>query len=766
MTQRDDTTRTGHLNRRTFLLRSAAAGSTVLLAPALEGCVERPNGDAAAREAAARFRLESRQMATLRALCERLLPADNDPGAEAAGAHEYIELELGTRYFEAARESIVGALDGLDEAARRDGPPFADLDDEAQDALIAQLQTGEREAAGWRGERTLEILLSLTLEGFLGAPVYGGNRDEVGWRMIGFHRCGPQPRAETIHPDPTRHASVRSVSHRRDTFNAIIVGSGAGGSPVAQILAEAGLEVLVLEKGPWYTKRDFVHDEIAMARRDFFVPTVEDDPHVVVEGGRTPRATNDGWTSRCVGGGTVHMSGFFFRLHPEDFQMRSLLGPRALPGANIADWPITYDDLAPHYSWVERMLGISGQYGPGQVGAPFPLPALRAHPFAEMLDEGAQRVDAQVFPTPRSVLSRSYGGRPSCNYCGFCGSYGCENDSKSTALSVFLPRALATGRCQLRAGCQAREVLTDSQGRASGVRYLDIEGEEHVVRAPLVVLACSAIETARLLLLSDGGDHPRGLANSSGQVGRNLLMSTFAGGEGWLGQSWATDERRRRVLESHLPFMQRSSQSWYWNPRASTPHPKGGTIVYLVPHPNPIHAAEHLARSGRRLTWGSRLKDRMRTNFHRGRVMEFEVFAEFLPTDGTRVTLDRRARNHHGMASARITIERHEADQEVARYLVRQGLEVLEAAGCSHPRGVSIGRATQILQGGTCRFGSDAGEAVLDAECQSFDVPNLYITDGSFMPTSGSVPITLTIMANAARVARRIVERGNRRELS
>lgn len=754
------------LTRRRFIIRSLAGGSALALGGVALACDGdgRPRVDEATLS---RIALSERQQATLRAIVERLIPADDDPGAAEAGAHEFIASELSTPYFESSREGVAEALDGLDELAReRDALPFAELDAEHRDALLIGLQVNDLEADGWNGERTLEFLLSLTCEGFLGDPVYGGNRDQAGWRLIGFHRCGPQPRPDMIHRRPAEHESLSRVSHRREEFDAIIVGSGAGGGPVAQILSEAGLEVLVLEKGPWYTKRDFVHDEIAMSRRDMFIPSPELDPHVVIEGEGNARRTNDGWTSRCVGGGTVHMSGFFMRLHPEDFRMKTLIGEHSLPGATLADWPISYQDLAPHYRWVEHNIGVSGLYGPGQVGDPLPLPPLQAHPFAELLDEGARSIDVHTFPTPRAVLSRSYGGRPACTYCGFCGSYGCENDSKSTALSTFLPKAIATGNCQIRPGCQAREVLLDGNGRARGVRYLDKDGGEHEVRGRLVVLACSAIETARLLLLSDGGDHPRGLANSSGLVGRNLLMSTFAGGEAWLARGHANTDQLRAIQESHQPFLQRSSQSYYWMPRAGLPHPKGGTIVFLVPHPNPIHAAEHIAKSSRRLSWGEGFKDRLRTYHHGGRVVEFEVFAEFLPTDGTHVSLDDRIRDQHGVPSARITLRRHEADRAVARYLVDRGLEVLEAAGCTHPRGVSIGRATQILQGGTCRFGTDPDEAVLNADCQTFDVPNLYVTDGSFMPTSGSVPITLTIMANASRVARSIVERIRRGEHS
>lgn len=755
------------VSRRSFLQAAATAAPGLWLGAAAAGCSSR--GGAASSPLPddpgldPDFRLTALQMSTLQAVVDRLMPADDEPGALEAGAADYIANEWRSYYFAESREAAVGGLDAIDDLARRElGRPFAEASPEARDELLRSFQTGQQTIRGVNGQRMVEFFLSMTLEGFLGHPVYGGNRDEMGWRVFGVHACGPQPRRDTLHRRPSDHPS-RAVDHTRTRYDAIVVGSGAGGGPVAQILSEAGMEVLVLEKGPWYTKRDFLHDEIAMSRRDFFIPSPDVEPHIIVEGTGRPRKSKEGWTSRCVGGGTVHMSGFFLRLHPEDFRMRTILGDIA--GARLADWPISYEELAPHYRWVERTIGVSGEYGPGQVGDPFPMPPLVSHPWSRFLDEGARRIGVNTFQTPRAVLSRSYGGRPTCNYCGFCGSYGCENDSKSSSLATYVPNALATGRCTIRPMCMVQEVLIDSRQRASGVRYVDADNRDHEVHAPIVVLACSAVETARLLLHTSPGRFPRGLANSSGLVGQNLIMSTYAGGEGWIPRSGASPELQR-ALDSRHPFLQRTTQDYYWlHDAGGRHHPKGGSIVFLAPHPNPIHTAEHVAQSSRVLAWGQNLKDRVRTNYHGGRVMEFECFGEFLPTPNTHVTLDPEARDWLGMPSARIALNPHAADREMVLALLRKGLDVLEAAGCTHTRGVDIGKITEILQGGTCRFGTDPAEAVLDRDCQAFDVRNLFVTDGSFMPTSGAVPITLTIMANAARVARRIVEMSQRNEL-
>jgi choline dehydrogenase-like flavoprotein len=313
--------------------------------------------------------------------------------------------------------------------------------------------------------------------------------------------------------------------------------------------------------------------------------------------------------------------------------------------------------------------------------------------------------------------------------------------------------------------CQAREIVTDDQGRASGVRYLDADGGEHELRARVVVVACSAVESARLLLLSQAGRFPHGLANSSGLVGKNLVLSTFAGGESWLDPRGA-DPTLARALDSQHPFLQRTTQSWYWDERAGLLHPKVGSIVFLWHHPNPIHTAVSLAQASRYSAFGARLKDRIRDAYHQRRKVELECFVEFLPNPATHVTLDPKAVDRFGQAAARITIEPHASARPNALHLVNKGIEVLEATGASGSRGVLIGTTTRILQGGTCRFGHDPDQAVLDPDCQAFDVPNLFVTDGSFMPSGGSVPFTLTIMANAARVAWRIVDKARRGELA
>jgi choline dehydrogenase-like flavoprotein len=377
----------------------------------------------------------------------------------------------------------------------------------------------------------------------------------------------------------------------------------------------------------------------------------------------------------------------------------------------------------------------------------------------------AQDLGFHPYPTARAIVSAPYGVRPPCNYCGMCGEYGCENGSKSSVLASLIPRAEATGRCEIRDRSMATRVLVDDNDHATGVEYFDKNGEQRFVGARVVVLAASAIESARLLLSSESSHFPQGLANGSGLVGKNLTFSTF-------GKATAIFDRQALIAklgaeEMGLPFLQRSVQDDYWIPKAGLKIPKGGTYNFLLHHPNPINAGVRLALDSDWTLWGDGLKEAIRRYFHEELWVEFEIFGEYLANSGTYIDLDPVVKDRWGLPVARISVKHHPADVEVNTWMTRRGLEILDAV---EPKAKSVkawtwGSTTYHLQHGTCRFGKDPSRSVLNPFCEAHEVTGLFVSDGSFMPTSGGVPATPTILANSFRVAHHIRDRFLKREL-
>ena len=549
---------------------------------------------------------------------------------------------------------------------------------------------------------------------------------------------------------------------KNETVDVVVIGSGAGGAPVALMLARAGARVVILEKGRHLTAEDKVHDEIKVCRRNLFVPYPSDEPHTIREGDGPSRRTAEGWTANVVGGATVHFSGYFFRMHPVDMRLRSTLG--AIPGATLADWPISYDNMEPYYTRVEHEIGMSGRWHMHPFEEPrsadFPYPPLAEDPIAARIDEVATGLGMHPFPTPRAIISEPRGDRAACAFCALCADYACEVGAKSSTSVALLPAAVATGRCEIRTQTMATEVAVDADGRASGVVYRDAEGSGHFIGARCVVLACSSIESARLLLLSRSARFPDGLGNSNRLVGKNLVFSG-------LGKGTARFRQPRGEPIHTRAFVQRSLQDFYLLDRPVDGVRKAGTILFDWAHPNPISTAERFSRSDEKGSpiWGKALKDQLRAKAAGARNLHFEVFSEYLPSSGTYVDLDPKIKDRWGSPAARMTIGRHPLDIKATQFLVDRGMEVLRGLEPDELGKETVGGATKFLQGGTCRFGRDPASSVLDPECRLHEVPNVYVTDGSFLPNAGSIPITLTIFANSFRVADRIAARFRAREL-
>ncbi len=511
------------------------------------------------------------------------------------------------------------------------------------------------------------------------------------------------------------------------TFDVIVIGSGAGGAPVAARLAAAGRTVLVVERGVSYTKVDFDRDEIEWCRRDRFVPSPRTDPHTRRnDEGQKAQPTSDGWISTVVGGGTVHMGGYFLRARPDDAMQGTRL--KAEVGHSAIDWAVPFKDVAKHYAIAETELGVSGAPA-AQGGGTAPL---NAHPLAVQVDAAARSLGFTSQPTPRAILSaaRPDEDRQACTYHEQCASYGCPDDAKASMPVTYLRRGAKSGKLTVWSETMALKIET-AGGVATGVRVRRLKEGEEVVQAGVVVVACGAIETARLLLLS-------GL-NESKQTGKNLWFSLFVETTGFLPRDKHAD------VMTGSPFVNRTVDAG------------GGTMQVGFVHDNPIHRAERAAtESGPGLLWGRALKQELLRTFTQGRSVVVEAFGESVPHIGSYVDLDPQVKDRFGLPAARITHFHHGRDVKVAKKLADDGAALLKGIGAENVKTTRSMSETLVLQGGTCRFGADPQTSGCDPNGRVHGTKNVYVTDGAALPSSTTVPITLTIIANALRTADKI----------
>ncbi len=539
---------------------------------------------------------------------------------------------------------------------------------------------------------------------------------------------------------------------RREEFDVCVIGTGAGGGVLIDQLTAAGLRVVALQRGPHLRPKDFVDDdELKIAWRDeLFSPdqleTSRLDENSPTESGRFNSVAH------CVGGTMVHWSAWSWRFRPDEFRVLSTEGP--VEGASLADWPIDYEELEPYYERAEWDFGVSGDADANPFGAPrrrgYPNPPHPDRTASLRFREGARKLGYHPFPTPMAINSQPYGGRPACIYGGACGGYGCPIGAKGTTFAISLPRAQRTGRLDLRPNSLAFEIEVGRDGRARGVRYIDqASGEEREVSARHVFACGNAVGTSHLLLMSTSSSFPDGLANSSGLVGRNLMLHLFtAASFAFDGPGYAFTG-----LETHAAID---------DLHASTPSRgfiRGGVIAeqsYTIKQPLMHALLAGSAYAGGDPAWGASFKDYLRMF---PRTVSVLLVGEDLPMESNRVDLDPDVRDDYGLPVPRITHRQHSNDLAMSRWYAERLLEIGDAAG-SIERWITLSftEEDQAMKGsshlhGTCRMGDDPARSVVDRWCRSHDVPNLWVVDGSVFPTSGGYNPTLTILANAYRVA-------------
>ncbi len=547
-------------------------------------------------------------------------------------------------------------------------------------------------------------------------------------------------------------------------FDAVVIGSGCGGAPVAWLLALHGLDVCMLEAGPNYFEglddpapgrpvSRFSSDEIKLSARELIQQQARVEPRSYRSSAADGARSYVGEVNslpKTVGGGFVHADCKTPRFQEFDFRLGTLLGD--LPGASFADWPLDYAELEPYYAAAERLIGVQGLAGADPHAAwrsgPYPMPPGPDMYVARVLGEGARKLGLHPFPYPGAITSRDYRGRPPCNDCGFCSGFGCPIHAKGSPAVTYLRDALLSGRLQLRCNATATRVLTDaSRGRATGVAYLDPEGRAAELRADRVVLAASPIESARLCLLSDPGGP--GLGNSSGLLGRNLMFHHQTVSIGIYRQRFH-GERGRSVTSGITDFR--------GVPRDPA-RPLGG-IVEFGTSSRKISDEVSSAMLRMRLR-GDALRAWLRDSPLGAHNAALILQGEDAPQLDNRVDLDPELRDIHGLPIPRITYRAHAFELEARRVYAPKLMQLHQAAGAQFafvapPSGPqSPPDSRHVL--GTLRMGRDPKRSVTDTFGRFHELENLYATDGSLLPTSSGYNPTLTIQALALRAAAAMV---------
>ena len=498
-----------------------------------------------------------------------------------------------------------------------------------------------------------------------------------------------------------------------------IVGTGAGGGTLAARLAEKGFSVVAFDAGPfWRPLEDFASDETEQEKLYWNDPRVVQGADPIVMGGKN--------SGKAVGGSMVHFAMVSLRFRPEWFQARTKLGYGA-------DWPIAWQEMWRYYDQVEKDLSISGPitypWGP-----PRPCYPYRPHPInaaGEVLARGCEAMGLKWTPTPLASVSAPRDRSHPCVYRGFC-RFGCSTNAKQSTLVTYIPRAIRAG-AEIRDLSMVGRIETGRDGRATGLHY-HRDGQWRFQKARTVIVAGYAVESPRLLLNSETDRSRGGLANSSGLVGKNLMTQPNQAVFGKM-----PDEIRWNKAPPSLTITE------HWNYDDAKDF--DGGYCWMAQGPLPIEWAK--VQTSSRGLWGDDLRLAMQDyNYQAG----LKMVGECMPREDNRVELADE-KDRYGLPVAKITFGWGENDKALIEHGLDQMEQSLRAAGAT-----DVFRQEEDANhlGGTVRMGDDRRTSVVDADCRSWDVPNLFVCDGSVFPTVGGVNPSLTIQAIALRTADRI----------
>jgi choline dehydrogenase-like flavoprotein len=551
-------------------------------------------------------------------------------------------------------------------------------------------------------------------------------------------------------------------------YDVCIVGSGAGGGMAAYTLTQAGADVVLLEAGaPWDNAKDsamltWPYESPRRGKSTTERPFGEFDACI---GGweipgepytRAPGTDFSWWRARMVGGRTNHWGRISLRFGPYDFKRKSRDGLGD-------DWPISYEDVAPYYDKIDRLIGIFGSEEnlPNEPNGVFqPPPRPRCHEL--LVKQAADRLHVTCVPARLSILTRPLNGRAACHYCGQC-NRGCKVNANFTATNVLIAPALATGKLTLLTNAMAREVLVDASGRATGVAYIDkATGTDRRVRAKVVVLAASALETARLLLNSKSSRFPNGLANSSGTVGKYITDTTGTDVGGFI------PKMMDHVPHNHDGVGGMHLYMPWWLDNAKLDFPRGYHIeVWGGPHVPSYDFMGGIHRYPSGGGYGKQLKDDYRRYY--GATVNFAGRGEMIPNPDTYCEIDPNVVDTYGIPVLRFHARFSDHEVLQARHMQETFREIIHEMGGTPLSSMpsrelnygleNVGRI--IHEVGTTRMGNDPQTSVLNANCQAHDVRNLFVADAGPFVSNSHKNCTWTILALSMRTAEHIARQRN-----
>jgi gluconate 2-dehydrogenase alpha chain len=558
----------------------------------------------------------------------------------------------------------------------------------------------------------------------------------------------------------------------------IVVGAGAAGAIVASELAQEGLQVLCLDKGPRFSTEDFrlKQDEIRYYARGALVPSMKTDPLTWREtsgdgeGELAPWAAGPLGTANPLhlppslgtGGGSIHWGGACWRFRESEFQMLSTieerLGKDALPeNHTLIDWPISYADLEPYYDKAEWELGISGR-GSNVVDRPdltenpweaprardYPMPPLRQGAADIEFQEACRRLGYHPFRTAAAIASEPFKGRSGCTYCGFCHGYPCHVDAKTSTHVASLPAGIESGNLEIRDFCRVYEVNQVADGsRVTGVSYIDPDGRSVDAEADRVVLACYALENARLLLASG--------INRNGQVGKHLATHAFGffmgltkepanPFMGTLVASTSIEDFSGELVHDHDP-------SVLW----------GAPIISWPGDYQPIEIVHAMPTSAPR--WGAGFRDWMRDNY----IHVWSMYSQTanIPTTDTFVDLDPHRKDPWGQPALRMTHGWGEHDERMVEFLLTRKRLIAQEMGLTTWWEETTKPAYHLSthEVGTHRMGEDPATSVVDVFGRSHECDNLYVIGGGQFPSYHGYNPTETIWAMAYMTVDHMLDR-------